>query len=81
VDQDSWTIRYLVIDTRNWLPASKKVLVAPDWVDLVDWKRSKVLMDLTSSQIKNSPEFDPTLPVNRSYEATLYDFYGRPYYW
>jgi hypothetical protein len=45
VDQESWIIRYLIIDTRNWLPASKKVLVAPDWVDLVDWKRSKVLMD------------------------------------
>jgi hypothetical protein len=81
VDQDSWIIRYLVIDTSNWMPASKKVLVAPAWVDFVDWKRSKVLVDMTSSQIKNSPEFDPTLPVNRSYEVTLYDFYGRPYYW
>jgi hypothetical protein len=81
VDQDSWMIRYMVIDTRNWLPASRNVLVAPNWVNRVDWKRSKVLVDLTRSQVKNSPEFDPSLPVNRSYEATLYDFYGRPYYW
>ena len=81
MDQGSWIIRYLVINTRNWLPASKKVLVAPNWVDLVDWKRSKVLVDLTGGQIKNSPEFDPTLPVNRGYELALYDFYGRPYYW
>jgi len=81
VDQDSWVIRYLVIDTRNWIPASKKVLIAPGWVDMVDWKRRKVLMDLTRSQIEKSPEYDPTMPVNRSYETTLYDFYGRPYYW
>ena len=52
VDQDSWIIRYLIIDTSNWMPASKKVLVAPNWVDRVDWKRSKVLVDLTGSQIK-----------------------------
>lgn len=81
VDQESWIMRYLVIDTSNWLPASKKVLVAPDWVHQVDWRRNKVLMGLSSEQIKNSPEFDPTQPVNRSYEATLYDFYGRSYYW
>jgi hypothetical protein len=81
VDQDSWVIRYLVIDTRNWIPASKKVLIALGWVDKVDWKRRKVLMDLTSSQIEKSPEYDPNMPVNRSYETTLYDFYGRPYYW
>lgn len=81
VDQDTWIIRYLIIDTKNWLPASKKVLVAPNWVDLVDWKRRKVVMDLTSDQIENSPEYDPALPVNREYELRLYDFYGRPYYW
>lgn len=81
VDQETWIIRYLVIDTKNWIPGSKKVLIAPQWVDRVDWKRNKVLVGMTSSQIENSPEFDPTLPVNKEYEATLYDFYGRPHYW
>ena len=56
-------MRYLVIDTSNWLPASKKVLVAPDWVQQVDCRRNKVSMGLSSEQIKNSPEFDPTQPV------------------
>ncbi|HSO18438.1 MAG TPA: PRC-barrel domain-containing protein [Desulfosarcina sp.] len=81
VDQDTWIIRYLIIDTKNWLPASKKVLVAPNWVDQVDWKRSRVVMELSSDQIENSPEYDPALPVNREYEVRLYDFYGRPHYW
>jgi sporulation protein YlmC with PRC-barrel domain len=81
MDQDAWTIRYLVIDTSNWMPASKKVLVAPNWVEQVDWGRRKVIVELRRGQIKNSPEFDPSLPVNRSYEVTLYDFYGRPYDW
>ena len=57
---------------------SKKVLVAPNWVDLVDWKRRKVVMDLTTDQIESCPEHDPALPVNREYEVRLYDFYRRP---
>ncbi len=81
MDRESWTIRYLVIDTSNWLPASRKVLVSPDWTELVDWKRRKVLVNQTSEQIKQSPEYDPSFPVNRNLEVTLYDYYGRPYYW
>ena len=80
VDQNMWVIRYLIIDTSNWLPASKRVLVAPTWADRVDWTKRKVLVDLTSKEVKNSPEFD-SLPVNREYETTLYDYYGRPHYW
>jgi hypothetical protein len=36
LEDDSWTIRYLAIDTRNWLPG-KKVLVSPQWISLIDW--------------------------------------------
>ena len=32
VDDHSWTIRYMVLDTTNWWPG-KKVLVAPDWIE------------------------------------------------
>jgi len=81
MDYQSWAIRYLVIDTSNWLPASKKVLVAAEWTDLVDYKRRRVLVNLDSEQIEKSPEYDPGQPVNRELETMLYDFYGRPYYW
>ena len=77
---ETWTIRYMVVDTRNWLPG-RKVLVTPDWIDSVDWEESKVRVDLTSEEVKNSPEYDPSAPVNREYELRLYDFYGRPKYW
>ena len=29
-------------------------------------------------KIKESPEFDPSTPVNSEYEKILYDYYGRP---
>jgi len=81
VDDDTWDIRYLVIDTRNWLPGGKKVLISPRWIDDIRWENHEVKVDLPQEKIKDSPEFDPHMPVNREYEARLYDFYGRPKYW
>jgi len=80
ISDDDWTIRYMVIDTRNWLPG-KKVLVAPEWITEVNWSEAKVHVDLSQKAIKDSPEYDPAEPVNRVYEEQLYDFYGRPKYW
>lgn len=80
VEDGSWTIRYAVVDTRNWWPG-KHVLVSPDWITRVDWYDSKVHVDLTRETIKNSPEYDASLPLDREYEARLYGSYRRPHYW
>jgi hypothetical protein len=80
VEDANWFIRYLVIDTRNWLPG-RKVLVSPAWAEEVNWAERKVHVGLGREAIENSPEFDPSLPVNREYEVRLYDYYGRPKYW
>ncbi|MFH1299445.1 MAG: PRC-barrel domain-containing protein [Planctomycetota bacterium] len=80
VDTESWSLRYLIIDTRNWLP-SKKVIIAFDWITHITWEDRKAHVDLTQDQVKNAPVYDPRLPVNRAYETQLYDFYGRPTYW
>jgi len=77
---DVWALRYLVVDTRNWLPG-RKVLVSPAWVKEIDWNEGKLDVDLSAEAIRNSPEFDYTKPVNREYELKLYDYYGRPHYW
>lgn len=76
----SWVIRYLVIDTRNWLPG-RSVLIAPQWIEKISWSDAKVWIDLLREQIKDSPRYDPSAPVNQEYETRLYDFYGRPKYW
>lgn len=79
-DDRAWALRYLVVDTRNWLPG-KKVLVAPDWAESVSWTDRKVRVGLTADDVEESPEFDPSQPVNREYEERLYDYYGRPTWW
>lgn len=80
IDDALWVMRYMVVDTRNWWPG-KKVLVAPQWITEIRWGDAQVQVDMTREQIKSSPEFDPTAPVNRVYEERLFDYYGRPKYW
>jgi hypothetical protein len=80
VDDATWEIRYLVVDTSNWW-FGKKVLVAPRWASQISWEESKVHVDLSRDAIKNSPEWDANACVNREYETRLYDYYGRPQYW
>ena len=41
VDDHTWAIRYLIINTSNWW-GGHLVLVSPQWVDAVSWPDSKV---------------------------------------
>jgi hypothetical protein len=79
IDDKSWAIRYIVVDTVNWWPG-KKVVVAPQWIKRVSWAESTVYVYLEREWIKNAPEYDPTAIVNRDYEDRLYDYYGSPKY-
>jgi sporulation protein YlmC with PRC-barrel domain len=80
MDDDNWRIRYMVVDTSNWLPG-RKVLVDICWINTIDWLASRIKINLSREQVKASPHYDPSAPVNREYEIRLYDFYGRPKYW
>ena len=80
VDDESWEVRYLVVDTRKWLHG-KQVLLSPKWIKEINWLESNVHVDLSREAVRNSPQYDPFSPVNREYEIKLYDYYGRPKYW
>ncbi|MEO6624113.1 MAG: PRC-barrel domain-containing protein [Burkholderiaceae bacterium] len=81
VDDLSWAIRYLVVDTRNWWPGGRKVLIATHWIDSIDWATSTVSVKLTREQVRNSPQYEESQPVNREYEKLLHDTYSRTGYW
>jgi hypothetical protein len=80
IDDETWVIRYLIVDTHNWWPG-KKVLVSPEWIDRVSWDERKVFVVLSRETIKQSPEYkDPSLPT-RFYEIALHGHYKRKGYW
>jgi len=80
IDDESWTIRYLVVNTHNFWPG-KKVIISPDWIDRVSWSESKVFVDVSRESIKLSPIFTDETTLDRDYESSLYQFYNRKAYW
>jgi hypothetical protein len=80
IDDEAWAIRYVEVETRNWLPG-KKVLVSPAWIERVSWADSKIYAGLSREAIKNAPEYLLSRPLTREYENRLHDHYGRPPYW
>jgi hypothetical protein len=80
IDDDSWSIRYLVIDTRKWLPG-KKVLISPQWIERISWQDSKVFVNMTSNVLREAPDFDSDELLTRDYETRMYKYYNRQGYW
>jgi uncharacterized protein YrrD len=80
VDDGNWAIRYLVVDTGHWL-ASRRVLVALQWIEKVSWEQSAVAVDLPKSSIEHAPLYDAETGVTRAYEISLFKHYSREGYW
>lgn len=80
VDDETWAIRYLVVDTSNWW-VGHKVLVAPPWITGVHWSDETVSIDLSRETIKNAPAYDETIDWGRDQELNLYRHHGRNGYW
>jgi len=79
-DDESWVIRYLVVETGSWL-MSRKVLISPFALQDADWMHKRLPVRLTRAQVKDSPDIDTQKPVSRQHEMAYADYYGYPYYW
>jgi uncharacterized protein YrrD len=79
-DDHTWTIRYLVVETGNWLN-ERKVLISPQALLKPDWEGKVFPVNLTKEQIKNSPDIDTEQTVSRQQEILLNDYYPWTSYW
>ncbi len=84
-DDDSWAVRYLMVDTGSWL-AGRQVLLTPHAFSNRAFGRpnadSEVLhVNLTRKQIEASPSIDTHRPISRQHEIEYYNYYGWPIYW
>jgi uncharacterized protein YrrD len=80
-DDESWAIRYFVVDTRNWWPGGRKVLIGTTWIQQIDWATMRVRVTLTRDQVMNSPPYDELEPLTRDYENRLHEAYQYQGYW
>ena len=80
IDDETWAIRYLVLNTSNWW-MGHKVLITPQWITDISWSDRKVSIDLTRESIQYAPHFDSSIELSRQHEAALFEHYGRQGYW
>ena len=80
IDDETWAIRYLVVDTSNWW-LGHQVLIAPQWIQDVSWFDGRVSVNLTRQAVKDAPPYDPVEHVDRNQETKIYDHYGYTRYW
>ena len=79
-DDVSWLIRWLVVDTGNWL-SGRKVLLPAFALGHLDPEKREFSVRLTRQEVKDSPDIDTKRPVSRQMEANVYDYYGWSPYW
>jgi sporulation protein YlmC with PRC-barrel domain len=80
IDEKSWAIRYLIVNTSNWW-VGHEVLIAPEWISDVSWTESLVSVDLTRNEIRHSPRYDAPMPLVHELGADVHTHYGRDGYW
>ncbi len=80
VDDDTWAIRYLIVDTSNWW-LGHQVLVAPQWIKGVHWSDRTVSVDLSRESIKTAPHYDSNVAWTRDQDESLYRHYRRTGFW
>lgn len=78
-DDTNWLVRWLVVDTGNWL-SGRKVLLPSSALAHLDAGKKECSIKLTMQQIKDCPDIDTERPVSRQMETSVYDHYGyNPY--
>jgi uncharacterized protein YrrD len=79
-DDETWRIRYAIVDTRNWRPG-QKVLLRPEWIKRVSWAEREIYASMSRRTIQKSPAWNPDRPISRKYELRLHQHYGYAPYW
>ncbi|MEO9148341.1 MAG: PRC-barrel domain-containing protein [Burkholderiaceae bacterium] len=79
-DDQTWTIRFFVVETGAWL-GGRKVLISPIAIHRLDWAARALSASLTRERVEASPNIDTTKPVSRQHEVEQFGYYGYPFYW
>jgi hypothetical protein len=79
-DDIHWRVRYLVVDTGNWLPG-RLVLISPAAIEKADVGNHRLDVKLSRTQVENSPGIEAHETVSRQHELKVAKYYGWLIYW
>jgi len=79
-DEQFWTIRYLVVNTGNWL-SDRQLLISPHAIGEISPSDHQISVKLTKKQIVDSPYLPSGQMVSKEFERQYYEYFGWPVYW
>ncbi|WP_124997833.1 PRC-barrel domain-containing protein [Clostridium tagluense] len=79
-DDHFWTIRYLIVNTGNWL-TGRQVIISPYALAGVNKEEQSITINLTKNQIENSPSLYNDEFISQQFEEDYYKYYKWPIYW
>ncbi|MGH9600653.1 MAG: PRC-barrel domain-containing protein [Terracidiphilus sp.] len=74
-DDQSWTVRYLVVDVGNWL-RRRDVVLPVTALEPPNWAAKTCRVRLTKEQVRESPDVDAERPIWRQQELAMRDYFG-----
>lgn len=77
IDDESWAIRWLMVDTGTRTPG-RKILVSPESIQEVAWARRGVRGDFGLQQVRAAPDYHPEEPAHDDYDRRLLERSRRP---
>jgi len=79
-DDESWTLRWIVVETGNWL-SGRKVLLPDSVLGHPNIDARSFPVRLTMAKVKDSPPIATHQPVSRQHEEHMYSYYNMSPYW
>jgi len=62
VDDTTWAIRYLIVNTSNWW-LGHQVLISPEWIKEVSWSEALVSLDRSRKSMMRRPTMRPSKSI------------------
>lgn len=75
LDDGNWSICYLIIKTRNWLPGGRTVIISPNCIETVNCIDGSITINVSAKVVEDSPLFDSNRLTDPQYEAHLHEYY------
>jgi len=79
-DDSTWMVRYVVVNTGNWL-FRKDVLLSPAVLRRPQEGLRVLPVTVTREQVRRSPRTGTDKPIALQYQSRLHQHYGWEFYW
>ncbi|MEI6098519.1 MAG: PRC-barrel domain-containing protein [Alphaproteobacteria bacterium] len=75
IEESDWTLRYLIVNTSNWWQG-REVLISPRSTQFIRWTERLIYLAVDRDQIRSSPDYDASRPVDMAFAADMDSHYG-----